>query len=310
MFKLGVLTQKRVERHSGFILPTIGIGVVHSDDFYGDLRYKLYGSMVPVDKLFHTIQWLDEYILNPKFEYYVNGPSDATINQEKYIKTLDVEYMTDILLYQRVGDASQSTTPQKLIDFLTINSLDYYTNISHQVSFYTDREITQIIQRVDDELIMIGNGDWNNGAAIVKKYGGAPLIIDLASSEISYQLRKFNTPIANDQPLKWFSSDDSVVSVSQDGLVRGNKKGSTTIVAYTADKIKIDPPIYVIVTYFAKKIQIQGNTTVASGKTIELYANVFPSETTNKKSDLGKFGSRYCNRFIKWYCDSKDSVSS
>ncbi len=152
--------------HSRLELPTLGIGLCHSDDLYGSLLdVKNGGAVVPIEKLFHTLDWLDEYMDYPTIldesDTYKNRREDqAAYNWQKYMRDLAIDYLTDGLLVLRADDLQQKAKPTKLKKFLASK---------YAKPFYSDEEIAEIIKKVDDELIRIGNGSWKKGAAIVRK---------------------------------------------------------------------------------------------------------------------------------------------
>ena len=268
--------------HSALQLPTLGIGLIHSDDF----NYQGVIETVPTEKIFASLDWLEEYIYEPvvldQSDTYQNRPQDqAAYNKLRRSNGLLIEYLDNRLLSIRAQDASQNTKPTALIKSLTVNS-GYYGNegtyyYEYAKPNYTEDELQQIIERIDNELIRIGNGDWCKGASIIRD-SGKPIILDLASENPTYQLE---LAVAS---LPWQSSNDAVVTISSTGLVIGTREGTATITAVLPKDSKFNAPSSkVIVRYNAKSIQISGSDSVASGKKISLTANVFPTETTNKQ---------------------------
>ena len=152
--------------HSRLELPTLGIGLCHSDDLYDRLcSPKTGGTYVPTEKLFHTLEWLDKNVDNPtvldESDKYKNSVEDqGRYNYIKYTWGIAIEYLTDELLVQRADDFSQKKKPKKLQKSLTGDFAKPY---------YSKEEISQIVKKVDEELIRIGNGSWKKGASIVRK---------------------------------------------------------------------------------------------------------------------------------------------
>lgn len=274
--------------HSGIKLPTIGIGIVHSDDFYNRWTTdRRYGQAVPTEKLFNTFDWLNTNIFDPtvldKGITYSNSKEDqASYNFSKYAMELANENMSDFLVYQRALSSSQKAKPTELINNLTGISVNR-DHFQFAKPFYSAEEIAEIVRKVDAELIRIGGGDWKKGASIVRKTG-KPLIINLASGNNTALFDASLSPAAFKQQLVLRSSDKSIITVSDTGLITGLKKGMASITASRPDGTKLEgADRTVIVTYLAKEIVITGDDTVASGKKITLKAQVLPKETINKK---------------------------
>ena len=109
------------------------------------------------------------------------------------------------------------------------------------------------------------------------------LVIDLASDTIALQLFANVIPVEASQSVTWRSSDKSIATVSEDGLVLGLKSGTVTIIATATDGTGVKAACRVAVANLAKEITITGDDTVVSGKRITLKAEVLPTVTTNKK---------------------------
>ncbi len=114
------------------------------------------------------------------------------------------------------------------------------------------------------------------------------LIIDLLSDTDTLQLAAAVSPVQADQVITWKSSDKSIATVSEDGMVTGLTKGAVTITATstsgkTSDGTSIKASCKVKVTNLAKEIIISGENMVTSGSSTTLIAEVSPKETLNKK---------------------------
>lgn len=128
------------------------------------------------------------------------------------------------------------------------------------------------------ETITILNGDTNARV-------NDTLVLDLASDRNSLQLSAAISPIEATQKVSWKSSNRSVATVSDDGLVTGINKGTAIITATTTDDSNHMLTCNVRVTYLAKEIIIIGNDTLAAGKRITLKAEFRPKQTSNKAVD-------------------------
>lgn len=283
--------------HGGASFPTLGIGMAHSDNIYGAScnilgagwwgeRIMYEEDMVPLALTFHTIEWIDVNMLNPsildKSSVHWNSKEEqAGFNSFKYYNDLRTEYLHEYSLWIRAKDPSQRTKPVGLIESLQGVSLGAGT-YRYAKDFYTEDEMLSIIQKFDDELIRIGNGDWAKGASIIRN-SGKPMIIDLASDEHSYQLYPNLSADALRQRITWHSSDKTVATISDDGIITGLKKGTATITATASGGFRRKATRKVIVTYYAKEIVISGDAVVASGKQTTLKAEILPKEVVNKK---------------------------
>ena len=82
----------------------------------------------------------------------------------------------------------------------------------------------------------------------------------------------------------WFSANEQVATVDEDGNVTGVKKGSARITAVAKDGSNIRANISVTVTRNAEEITLdREETTVDVGRTAVLKATVLPKDTDNKK---------------------------
>ncbi|MDD3336476.1 MAG: Ig-like domain-containing protein [Eubacteriales bacterium] len=287
----------RVENHSTVVFPTLGIGLIHSDDIYGASdrllgagwwgnRIKYEDDMVPLERTFHSINWLEDNIFNPIAIDHTDTQQNTVAEQvcynaQKSNADLNVDYLSEYFLWYRAHDSSEETPATTLIEQVqgsSVGNMVYY----FAKPFYSDEEIKAIVQKFDNELIRIGNGDWKKGSSMVKN-SGIPIIIDLASDKQSYQLYPDFSADALRQKIAWQSSKETVATISADGIITGLKSGITAISATAESGFRRKAVRKVIVTYYAKNIEISGNASVASGRKVPLVATVLPNETVNKK---------------------------
>jgi hypothetical protein len=161
--------------HSSFSIPTLDLGVGHSDDFYNsDLNNMSGGSRhyIPPRQLFLTGQWWDEYLLSPRTldcnDTICNTPAQQSFfNHCRRDVQLDVQYLTDNILSARSGDSDSSTIPTSLIGYLT--KVDDYT-FAHPL--LNINEQSEALRRVDSLLSALGGGQWSAGSEIVRNRGG------------------------------------------------------------------------------------------------------------------------------------------
>jgi hypothetical protein len=112
---------------------------------------------------------------------------------------------------------------------------------------------------------------------------GQTIVIDLASDINSLKLNAVVLPSEAQQAVTWHTSDKTIATVSEDGLVTGLQKGTVTITATAADGTKVKATCKVKVTYLAKEINITGKDTLVAGKNTTLNVEVLPKQTANKK---------------------------
>ena len=83
--------------------------------------------------------------------------------------------------------------------------------------------------------------------------------------------------------VSWFSANEQIATVDENGTVTGVKKGSTRITAVAKDGSNIRASINVKVTQNAAEITLeQAEITVDAGRNAVLKATVLPKETDNK----------------------------
>ena len=103
---------------------------------------------------------------------------------------------------------------------------------------------------------------------------------------VGYQLNlKASVQPANAsmKEITWSSSDPTVATVDENGVVTGKKKGNVRIVATAADGSNIRANINVRITQPAEKITLQQTSQiVAVGRSVALRATVLPNNTDDK----------------------------
>jgi len=156
--------------HSRIELPTLNIGLCHSDDLY-NTTCRTTGSVVPTERLFPALDWLEANISNPTDldtgDSYTNNKYDqAMYNAGKHLRSLAAEYLTDYLLNQRAQDAQESDPPTALENALIGPSVGGGV-VEFAKPYFSDTERQEIIHRIDDELKTLGNGSWEVGKQIV-----------------------------------------------------------------------------------------------------------------------------------------------
>ena len=109
--------------------------------------------------------------------------------------------------------------------------------------------------------------------------------IEIALDEtirVSYEISPSN---ATNDKLYWMSSDDSVVTVTDDGLITGKRIGSTKIFVVSSNGVKSSATINVVNKYVdIKQISIDKTApeAVYSGTSIQLNASIVPTNATNR----------------------------
>lgn len=86
---------------------------------------------------------------------------------------------------------------------------------------------------------------------------------------------------ASDKTLVWISSDQSVASVDNNGLIYAHKSGTTKIKVSSTNGISAECSVRVIVPVSGISLNIK-ETTITKGYTDILIATILPEDATNK----------------------------
>ncbi|MBX2822357.1 MAG: T9SS type A sorting domain-containing protein [Rhodothermaceae bacterium] len=153
--------------HSRFEMPTIGVGTTHGDDIYNGWLRPTKNNNVHSSFVFHPIQWLDDFIDDPKEldcnDSWCNSPEDqAAFNKDKYVKRIAAFYFSDTMMRYRTSNGTEDILPDSYLNALKGVSIGGQTHI-FAVPFFTDDEIDDITKRLDDEVRRIGEGSWDEG---------------------------------------------------------------------------------------------------------------------------------------------------
>lgn len=167
--------------HSRIELPSLGIGLFHSDDFYNGY-FRDVGSVIPIDSIFIDLDWIQLYVFDPPVydvgPNYTNTKYDQIwYNAEKYYMNLIVRHLPNLLLYQRAGYSSENDPPVRL-DSILIGPRINGAFCQFAFPYFTEPERRDIIDRVDAAIRAEVNGDWAAGAAIVIERYWAPYVKD------------------------------------------------------------------------------------------------------------------------------------
>ena len=123
-----------------------------------------------------------------------------------------------------------------------------------------------------------------------------PPVVDVSSIWVPESIQVTideNTPVyyqvfpdsATDKRLSWLSADDSIATVSNEGIVSGKKIGSTTIFVVATNGVKASVPVTVVnkfVSVDSVSISNSNPAPVNSGTGIQLNAIVEPNNATEK----------------------------
>lgn len=109
------------------------------------------------------------------------------------------------------------------------------------------------------------------------------LSIDLSSDQHTLQLTANVLPLDAIQAVTWKSNAARVVSVSEDGLATGLRKGRATITATSTDGTRKSFTTTIQVANLSKSVSIEGPQQVATGGKVTLKAIVLPETSDNRK---------------------------
>lgn len=97
-----------------------------------------------------------------------------------------------------------------------------------------------------------------------------------------YQLSAIIMPSNSSKTLKWSSSNSSVASVNNNGLVTGRNSGTATITCTTTDGSNLSASCTVTVAQLISSISMQGNLEIYTGNCQRLSITITPSNATTK----------------------------
>ncbi len=97
-----------------------------------------------------------------------------------------------------------------------------------------------------------------------------------------YQLSAIIMPSNSSKTLKWSSSNNSVASVNNNGLVTGRNSGTATITCTTTDGSNLSASCTVTVAQLISSISMQGNLEIYTGNSQRLSVTITPSNATGK----------------------------
>ncbi len=155
-------------------------------------------------------------------------------------------------------------------------------------------EVTPIANGTTTIIVQSAHGDFTASCTVVvdRKIPVKGISLSVKSYTFkginqTYLIRPTFNPIdASNQKIKWTSSDPSIATVSDQGLVTALKKGTVTIQLKTEDgghtaefKVTVEPDTKIAVT----GIQLASYTaTVEKGGTVQISASIQPSNATEK----------------------------
>ena len=86
------------------------------------------------------------------------------------------------------------------------------------------------------------------------------------------------------QTIQWRSRDERIATVDQDGLVTGVGRGSVVIEAKSTDGSNLTATFYLTVSQDVTEVTLkETETTVATGRTVQLHATVLPNNANNRQ---------------------------
>lgn len=103
----------------------------------------------------------------------------------------------------------------------------------------------------------------------------------------SFSLKATVTPADTTEPLTWYSSNEAVATVSENGIVTAVKEGTAviTVTAGTSGNVKAECTVTVrkaVVKVSKIKVTAAPSRNIAAGRKVQLTASVSPSSATNK----------------------------
>ena len=88
---------------------------------------------------------------------------------------------------------------------------------------------------------------------------------------------------ASNPKVNWYSTDETIATVSKSGVVTGKKKGTCKIICESTDGSNITGEASLTVVQLAKKIELPESVTILNGQTDHISISVLPKDTSNKQ---------------------------
>lgn len=172
----------------------------------------------------------------------------------------------------------------------TISEANEWTNLSGTITASEKADRLKIVVQIDEGLKTVVSGNVYLDDFTLEELEKEPASINLSESSIeitpgnSKKLDYTIEPLqANKQNVVWTSSDESVADVDENGLIKANKAGSTTITAtiekypqFKAEcKVEVKETIEIeTIEFESDKIEIENNKYyVVKAKTYPQYSN-------------------------------------
>lgn len=108
-------------------------------------------------------------------------------------------------------------------------------------------------------------------------------VIDLDSVDRQLQLKALVTPETATQGVTWSSSNTSIATIDENGLVTAKKGGTVTFTATATDGSGVKGKFSVQVCKTAKSIVLSGVTHLSGGQGGSISATVLPQDAANRK---------------------------
>jgi hypothetical protein len=197
-YGLFALPESRPSAHSRIELPSIGIGLCHSDDLYS-MVCKPTGAVISTDSLFQPISWLETHIAQPAVldsaEHKANDKYEqALYNAHKFLLKRAVSVLSDYILYQRAQDDSENDAAVRLNSTLTGPAAGGET-VQYAMPYFSESERQEILSRTDEALKALGSGVWSAGTAVVRARYPGTYAKDDRTTKVGENARTFSQSI-------------------------------------------------------------------------------------------------------------------
>ncbi|MDP4134087.1 MAG: Ig-like domain-containing protein [Bacillota bacterium] len=186
----------------------------------------------------------------------------------------------NIATVDSTGNVTAKKVKEKQKVTITATASDY-----SGVSASVDLDIYPLTEKV---FILIDDASLGNQSSdaekstLKKDVTGTTQNIDLM---VSKQLKLYASTMPEQVfgGITWVSDNPKVATVDEAGVVNAISSGTANISAVTNDSSKKKSTVKINVCVLAKSIKITAPAYIASGKTVNLTADVLPVTTTNKK---------------------------